>query len=134
MSIAVYRLAQDNEMALLLALSRPTAPIGWPNVVAMRDKELLGFILTQDRDEAVIAGPLWLSDGLKQKAFVAMRLFEAYERIMALAGMQSFMFYIDHESDHFIKLLKNLPGFAILSEDDERVWFKRRIRWVAAAT
>lgn len=133
MSTTVYRLAQDHEMTLLLALSRPTAPIGWPNVMALRDNTLLGFIMTQDRDEAVIAGPLWLSDGLEQKAFVAMRLFEVYERIMALAGMQSFMFYVDHEFSDYVKLVKKLPGFAILSQDDERVWFKRRIRWVAAA-
>jgi len=132
MSSTVYRLAQEHELALLLALSKPTAPIGWPNVIAMRGNELLGFILTQDRDEAVIVGPLWFSDGLKQKAFVALRLFEVYERIMGHIGICKYLFYIDND-DSWINLMLKLPGFAIIEKQAKQTWFERRIQWVAAA-
>ena len=134
MGNTIYRLAQDNEVALLLALSKPTAPIGWLNMVAMRGNTLLGFILTQDRDEAVIAGPLWLSDGLEHKTFVALRLFEAYERVMAGVGIKKYLFYIDNEFPDWIDLVMKLPGFAILQKDTKRIWFERRLQWVAAAT
>lgn len=100
--------------------------LAFPTVVAIRDKKIIGFLSTRPSKDAVIAGPLVVSNELKNKAIVAMRLVEAYEITLKRAGVSIFLFSIPKKSNwaRQVKTFYAQP----FSEKDNKLWFRKELR------
>lgn len=69
----------------------PTNSLSFPTVMAERDGALVGFLSTWSSKKALIAGPLEVKGG--KNIFLFIRLIEAYENVMRIAGVKRFLFF-----------------------------------------
>lgn len=116
--------------ALMTRLGLATDRLGWPTVMAIRDGALLGFLATQKRDDAVVAGPLVLAQG--SSPYVLIRLVEAYDVVMRAAGIQFYMFHLEAENMKWKHIIEKLSADAgedleLLQADALGAWYKRRV-------
>jgi hypothetical protein len=129
-----YRLAHaPRDYARCHTLMREEGPpvkLGWPTVLAERDGKVIGFVSTQPRRDALVAGPLVLN-GTPRPGIVVMRLAEAYDLVMRKAGVTSYLFHVDTDNAKWLEILKGLggaAGFEILGTSDSGgTWLKRRL-------
>lgn len=118
-----YRLASKEDMLKVYDRFDLTERIGWPVIVAERKGKIVGFLGTQDRDDAVVAGPLEIK--LKVKAFVLFKLIETYDLFMKAIGIKEYLFDVDKSESGWISQI-NDSGFCVpMSEMDNHVWYKR---------
>lgn len=96
--------------------------IGWPVVVAFRDEEVVGVMGTQDRDDAVVAGPL-----NADHVAIAFRMAELYENFMTGIGVSSYMFYVEQSNEEWLNAVRKWPVFEEVGKDGEYIWFHRRM-------
>ena len=125
-----YRIAEQKDYKVCHKLLResvlPDCPLHWPTVVAERDGKILGFLSTQTNQGFIEAGPLVVSDEISVKAFIALRLAEAYENILKLSGIHTYYFGIEKEREEWIEVIKKM-GFEKYKEYDGIIWFRRRL-------
>lgn len=72
--------------------ANPSEPFSFPTVVAERDGQVIGFLATSLKHNRIMAGPLEVLGG--RNPFTVIRLFDAYNTVMKLAGIQQFEFYV----------------------------------------
>jgi hypothetical protein len=107
--------------------------LGWPTVMAIRDGDLLGFLATQKRDDAVVAGPLVIDEDTAP--LIIMRLVEAYDKIMELAGIQVYLFYLEADRPRWVQIVDKIAKDAgdalkLLQVDDAgNRWYERRLSY-----
>lgn len=89
-----YRISTELDEPNLHVMAQGLVPRRFPTVVAERDGQIIGFLGTHDRRDAILAGPLEveLPSG-RHRAVVAMRLIQAYENVLTLAGIDHY-FYV----------------------------------------
>lgn len=99
--------------------------LGWPTIVAERGGKILGFLSTNP-GKALIAGPMIVNGG--SSPFVVMRLVEAYEHILMVAGVKTYLFHIDDKNESWLKLVHKANLGDRVKEyrkDDTGRWFQR---------
>lgn len=102
----------------------PVRRFGFPTVMACRGRTVLGFLSSYYNNGVLVAGPLVLATG--RGAVTALRLVEAYERVLFIVGIRSYMFYTDNTS--LIRILNRVGKFVKISQlltSDGVVWYKR---------
>lgn len=99
---------------------------GFPTIVAKRNRRIVGLLATRPSTEAVIAGPLLVA--LPSRAFVAMRLVEAYEIVLKASGVTSYLFHIKKENP-WARQAAEAFGIEHYAEDVKgNLWFKRELK------
>jgi hypothetical protein len=101
-------------------------PLSFPTVVAIRDDAIVGLLSTQTGQGAVIAGPLVIS--MARPIFIAIRLIEAYERVLWEAGVRSYRFGIDATEGKAWADMVQRYGFEPYTEHAGALWFKRELQ------
>ena len=109
--------------ALAKRLGEPlaTGTLNWPTVAAERDGKVIGFLSTLPVDGAVVAGPLILE---KPSAITAMRLAEAYEVVLRLGGVKTYLHTVEKARTGYIEMLER-AGFRKYNENDTLVAMRR---------
>jgi hypothetical protein len=122
-----YRLANEQDLQQLYDTFDIPCKLGWPTVVAVRGNKLLGFLSTQERDEAVVAGPLMVNCRKgKSKAFVCLRLVEAYDNLMRAMGIRKYLFHVaKDETPAWVRQVDEAGIYAIINETDAHLWYER---------
>lgn len=73
----------------------PEVKCKFPTILAYRGKTPVGFVTTYYTKSGPMVSGLTVSvDG--HKAFVAMRLLEAYESVLLRAGIHSYLFFVEN--------------------------------------
>ncbi len=96
--------------------------IGWPSIVAERDGEIIGWLITQERDDAVSAGPISANS-----AHTAKNLIQAYENLLKALGIIQYLFCINKKNKKWLKLVKKLGIYEPYDEGSDTVSFRRRL-------
>lgn len=126
-----YRLAMTpRDYAACHALMRArgeTARLKFPTVMAHRKGELVAFLGTQPRKEAVVAGPIVFSMDIP-RPMVAIRLGETYEAVLRQAGVRVYTLHVEHQFRRWGDVLRRL-GFTSWQEDAEGMgmWYRREL-------
>lgn len=104
----------------------PVKRFGFPTVAACKGKAVVGFLSSYYGNNKLIAGPLVLAPG--SGAVTALRLVEAYEKVLFVMGAQEYLFATDNPS--LIKTLERVSQFVPISKlltSDNAVWYKRTL-------
>lgn len=93
--------------------AEPLHNLSYPTVVAVRDGEIIGFLSTDTRKKVIMAGPLEVKGGKNMITFI--RLIEAYEVVLRVSGVTSFMFYLraDREDSFNHKRVEEYKDFGV---------------------
>lgn len=100
----------------------------WPTVLARWGNAVVGFMATQQARWAVVMGPLLVAPDVRVKGLVALRLLEAYERVLHEAGVRAYVFSVATTNKPWLDVLEHRAGFERWREVDGAVWFKREVR------
>lgn len=124
-----YRLAvPGGEYNKLYALMKreggKRVALGWPTVVAEENGEVVGFVGTYPREDALVAGPLVIKGS--KRPWVFLRLAEAYEVILRTAGVKLYFHTIDKLQPDHVEFMERL-GFSRAWETDDSVVMKREL-------
>lgn len=122
----LYRLADNpRDYAACHAIMRANGSkdwdLHWPTVVAVRNKEVIGFLSSNKVDWCVMAGPLEL---LRPSAIVALRLIEAYENVMRFLNVERYCFFIAKSNERWLAQAQAL-GIPQIRQNDENIFFER---------
>lgn len=109
------------------ALMPEPVPLSFPTVMAERNGQVVGFLATQPKKDAVVAGPLWLRE---RAPFVTLRLLEAYDNVMRAAGIAAYHFHIEGANPTWRSQVERL-GFEPWHGDETGVWYRRTLRKTA---
>lgn len=89
---------------LMASASIEKNDLGFPTLMAIDERGLLGFIGTTPRNDMVLAGPLVMrQDG--HHAIRAFRLTIMYEMTLKNLGISSFVFYARKDDSAFAKVM-----------------------------
>ena len=128
--MTLYRLAtsaQDyRKCHALLKAEGLSYKLSFPTVMADRDGDIVGFLSTAPRKDAVIAGPLFIRGDMRGQGFLTLRLGEAYENVMRAAGIREYLAVVDPGNERWTEAL-DAAGLEPMGEHDGRLWFKRRL-------
>jgi hypothetical protein len=126
----VYRLAHSpRDLARCKALLRARgeeATLSFPTVLAERAGEVIGFLATQPRKDAVVAGPIAVAASIEHPAYVVIRLAEAYDAVMRKAGITLYYAHIATEYRQWADYVERV-GLEPWHRDESGTWFKRRV-------
>ena len=126
--MTTYRLAVGpadyKRCRALMAEFQEPVPLSFPTVLAERDGHLIGFLATQPRKEAVVAGPLMLRE---RSPFVTLRLLEAYDNVMRAAGIAAYHFFVKAANAEWRGQIERL-GMQPWHVDDDGVWYRRTLK------
>lgn len=121
-----YRLMNPEDKPRLRYLAKkwgqPLQKLGFPTVVAWRDGKIIGFISTLPRNDAVVAGPLVVD--IMNAGMVVLRLMEAYERVLGMAGASLYNIYVTNE--HWSDTISRALGTKALSHEGG-YWHRREL-------
>jgi len=96
--MTTYRLATQPDDYDTCRLFVP-GKFGFPTILAERDGELLGFLGTHPRDDAVVVGPIFVREDKRGTGFIALRLIESYEKVLHAAGVSEYLLSADPEDE-----------------------------------
>lgn len=94
--------------------------------MAIRGQQILGYISTRPRDDQFVAGPLYVVPG-GNRGLIAMRLGEAYERVLRALGVTEYRFGVDLESKSYLTSCRRIEEFEEEGEFNGHVVFRRRL-------
>ena len=125
-----YRLIADYDYyapqieALWSATDIPKFPTVYPQIVAERNGDLVGFIARRHVSDMVMVEPI-----LAKSIYVYIRLIEHIERVLKQAGVSFYYFRVEpHRIKHEAMLKKHGNGFVTdLGYHDGYQWFRRGI-------
>lgn len=124
---ASYRLAPSEDIANAYARSQNTqfVPFGWPTVMGWEGDEPIGLLGTLKADHAIIAGPLVVTREQNAGPTV-LRLIDAYEVVLRLAGIQAYLFSIN-ENHPLSGMIQRVSGDVPYAIEGGLQWFNRRL-------
>jgi hypothetical protein len=96
--------------------------LNYPTVYAERGGQMVGVLSSHHRQQCLAAGPLLVIT--KHPAIVGMRLLEAYESVLAHAGITSYLFTIEKSLPHWRRAVESF-GLQPLRETNH-VWVYRK--------
>lgn len=122
----IYRLADNpRDYAACHEIMRTNGSkdwdLHWPTVVAVRDKQIIGFLSSNKVDWCVMAGPLELA---RPSPFVVLRLIEAYENVMRFMGVTQYCFFIAKSNQHWMRQAEAI-GLTRIRENEFNVFYER---------
>lgn len=122
-----YRIARAKEDYAISAefLGKAADEIMFPTVVAVRDGRIVGAVATHNRDDMVVAGPLRVDESIPNKAVLALKLSEEYERVMAALEVREFLFSVYRDNERYLRALERLP-IERVDENESMIWFRRQ--------
>lgn len=121
-----YRLESSADAAQIAALPGGLVPRKFPTVVAEREGRILGFLGTHDREDCILAGPLGVRDREgRSRAIIAWRLLQAYEVVLAHAGVSAYYFTTD--DPHWAGAIVRSGLAQPYAADEELRYFIRRV-------
>ncbi len=100
-----------------------TGTLNWPTVAAERDGKVIGFLSTLPVNGVVMAGPLVLE---KPSMLMTIRLGEAYEVVLRLAGVNTYFHMVSKEQPAYVSMLERL-GYTQYGVDGEQIVMKREL-------
>lgn len=98
-----------------------TGALNWPTVAAERDGKLIGFLSTMPIEGVVVAGPLVLE---KPSMITTIRLGEAYEVVLRMAGVKTYLHAVEKGRTEYIGMLERL-GYTKVNETDDMAVMRR---------
>jgi hypothetical protein len=101
-------------------------PMTFPTVLARRDGKPIGFISTQPSNKAVAVGKLVVQE-TNRPLIIALRLSEAYENVLRLAGIKTYLFPVDRKRPEFLKVVEKLGVVEQVRESTSNIWFRRTL-------
>lgn len=98
--------------------------MSWPTVIAERDDEMIGVIGTHAHRNAVVAGFLHAPHPI-----TALRLVEAYENVLRLAGVREYWFSLAKDAPtRWREVIEENPDIVTpRGEHDGADWYKRKL-------
>lgn len=101
-----------------------------PAVLAERDGQCLGFASSRYMHGRLTLGRIQLAGG-KHKPWTAMRLFDAYERLLTVYGVTQYLVSVEADNTYlkwFAKLgLTQPPNAKLIQDHDGYHWYERYI-------
>ncbi len=126
----IYRLAEKDEIPEVIDLWEQPIRIGWPVVVAVDDGKIVGYLATQDRDDAVVAGPIFMKP--EHQGIPTLRMIEAYENLLSCLKIQKYLFFVDkEETPTWLDIVKRSGAYRMIDDTTHNVWFERTLPWAA---
>ena len=101
--------------------------LSFPTVVAERDDVVIGFLATQPRKDAIVAGPLVVAQSVPRPGLLVIRLGEAYDAVLRRAGIKTYYFHVEPQRINWKDILEKTGAFEQVSADDTGTWFRRVI-------
>lgn len=101
-------------------------PLAFPTILAMDGEDVVGVLGTDVSSGYIVAGPLVLKSD-KKRSFTIIRLVDAYDHAMRLAGVKSFIFSASLENKKWLDYIDKVLGFTPYSYSDGRAWFVRKL-------
>lgn len=99
-----------------------------PAVLAARDGEILGFASSRFVHGQLTLGRVQIADG-KHAPWTAYRLFEAYENLLRLYGVTSYLVGVEADNpylQYFVKTgLTDPPNAKLIQDTDNFYWYQR---------
>lgn len=89
---------------LMMASGIVDNDLGFPTLMAIDEKGLVGFVATTPRTDMVLAGPLVMRQD-KSRPLTALRLVQMYELSLKKMGITSFIFYADEKDSVFARAM-----------------------------
>ena len=120
--MTTYFLADDDDIYRALdAFELPDVPT-FPTILAERREAFVGVLGTNDRDDAVVAGPL-----AAKSPFVAKGLIEKYDEMLRQMGVKSYLFWVwTDDPKTWRSSIEKLPDlYRPLGEQDGALWYER---------
>lgn len=99
----------------------------FPTLIAYRGEDFVGSLGTRNRDDMVIAGPLYIAENIPHKGHLASRLIDAYDRVMVRLGIVSYFFHVAAQNQAMMRSVERLQ-FARVDDDDEGIWYRRELQ------
>jgi hypothetical protein len=97
------------------------APLAYPTLLGEREGAVVGLLGTTVKQGAIIAAPL-----IARSAIVAMRLVEAYDEVMRLAGVRAYHFHVGADNAKWRAAVEKF-GLRPWHEDTGGAWFRRTL-------
>ncbi len=121
----IYRLADSEaDYAACRQLSGRYEALDWPVIIAERDdRTFLGFASANLTGDIVQLGHLLTTAG-PHAPTVCLRLVEAWENVLAAAGVQEYFFGVEHDNPRLLTLVEQL-AMRPYSELEHVTWYKR---------
>jgi len=94
----------------------------WPTVVAERNGKILGFMSTNKCDWCLLAGPLETST---HNPIMVMRLAEAYEAALRVAGITRYCFAIKRSQKRWLEQVSSLDMTTEVAGDKNEAIFEK---------
>ena len=124
-----YRLVKHGEKGALKILAKKydfsVARFDFPTVVAVRGEKIIGFLATVPTDKAIVAGPLVVD--LPVKGPTIMRLVEAYENVLKLAGVSSYVFSIREGDTTYQRMAEKVFDIKPYARKGGDFWYLRHV-------
>lgn len=120
----------ETQYMAILKPSKLRLPGTFPAIGAYRDGRLIGYVATQEREDAVVVDHLWVSPEIGHRAFVCVRLMEHYDSVLRSMGVVEYLAHVEADNWKWAHCLKRLGGpVSELGRDPEDAgyWFRRRL-------
>ena len=110
--------------ALLRELDREEMRMSFPTIMALEDKQLVGFLATFPSDDAVMTGPIAIRKG-RNRGWIAIKLFDAYEGMLRFIGVKKYLIQISKSNMSLVRSVGRLFEQEPVAENENEVWFVR---------
>lgn len=105
----------------------PVRRFGFPTVMAYKGNTVIGFLSSYRTAAGLVAGPLVLAPGYG--VFTALRLVEAYEKVLTVAGVSSYLFSTDNPAfARVIERTAESAGIKKVLTDGGTTWYSKTIQ------
>ena len=101
--------------------------LSYPTVYGQRDGRVVGVLSTSTDQGAIVAGPLAVEG---RSPFVALRLIEAYDRVMQAAGVSFYHFHVAADNARWREVIEQF-GLRPFHEDTAGAWYRRDVAHAA---
>ena len=130
-----FKLAQDHRdyaqcLKLMKKVGEKPERLGYPTIVAMDGEKVEGFLATQRRKDALVAGPLIID---RPSIRVALKLLNAYEQTLIHFNQPYYYFTVVPKNPRWLQLVDKFMtrygGIKKLRTDpDGVVWYLRTLQ------
>lgn len=127
-----YRLAEGSGdfrkvRKFLDANVEETVPrLSFPTIVAEKDGEIIGVCGTNIKQQTIFQGPLALKRD-RPRRFTALRLIDAYDAVMRLAGISMYAVYVDRQNIPLKDLFQKTFEIEPYASTDEGFYYLRKL-------
>jgi len=97
--------------------------MAWPAIIAENDEgEVKGIMATEDREDAVVAGPIMATSGK-----IAMSMINRYENVLRNLNITTYLFSIERKLNKWIKAVAKDGRAKMIDQTETHMWFRRSL-------